>query len=166
VTFSCRGLDCARSRFARDLKAECPRPYFQNGGFLDAAPENSLNDSGSVWLMNAQMFMHRAGPPTEVKQAGDPCRAIEIVALTGQLYATGSTRLIATAGATQKVSDLHKAAEKSTHSGEFDVFGVPDGSIGGQCRTRGTLENCGDLPAREICRPGAFSVLIESEPRL
>ena len=30
----------------------------------------------------------RVGPSTEIKQADDPCRAIEIVALTGQLYAT------------------------------------------------------------------------------
>jgi len=28
------------------------------------------------------------GPSTEIKQADDPCRVIEIVALTGQLYAT------------------------------------------------------------------------------
>jgi hypothetical protein len=55
----------------------------------------------------------RVGPPTEVKRAGDPRRAIEIVALTGQLYATGRTRLIVTARATQKVSELHKSAEKS-----------------------------------------------------
>jgi hypothetical protein len=46
----------------------------------------------------------RVGPPTEVKLAGDPCRAIEIVALTGQLCATGRTRLIVTARATQKLS--------------------------------------------------------------
>jgi hypothetical protein len=30
------------------------------------------------------------GPSTEIKQADDPCRVIEIVALTGQLYATNN----------------------------------------------------------------------------
>jgi hypothetical protein len=37
------------------------------------------------------------------QQADDPRRAIEIVALTGQLYATDSKRPITTASATQKM---------------------------------------------------------------
>jgi len=74
----------------------------------DAAPENSLNylDQYSQRTLmrssgNAAVWV---GPPTEIKQVDDPCRVIEIVALTGQLYATDRKRPIATARATQKVS--------------------------------------------------------------
>jgi hypothetical protein len=47
------------------------------------------------------------------KASRRPCRAIEIVAPTGQLYATGRTHLIVTARATQKVSAPHSTVEKS-----------------------------------------------------
>jgi hypothetical protein len=50
----------------------------------------------------------RVGPPTEVKRVDGPRRAIEIVALAGQLYATIGDVLIVTARATQKVPGLFR----------------------------------------------------------
>ncbi|HSR07101.1 MAG TPA: hypothetical protein VLM42_08130 [Bryobacteraceae bacterium] len=65
------------------------------------------------------------GPSTEIKQADDPCRAIEIVARSGQLYATNSKRPIVTARATQKVPvqpSLVKKSVAGTRSSQLDIF--------------------------------------------
>ncbi|MGZ5875680.1 MAG: hypothetical protein ACXWKP_26670 [Bradyrhizobium sp.] len=55
----------------------------------------------------------RVGPSTQIKQVDDPCRAIEIVAPSGQLYATNRKRPIATARATQKVPAVRRPVKKS-----------------------------------------------------
>lgn len=52
-----------------------------------------------------------------MKQADGPCRAIEIVALAGQLYATAGDILIATAGATQKLPVRIHTYETSAAAG-------------------------------------------------
>ena len=73
------------------IKGKCNVPPFTAG--FSRLPENSLN-----WLLLCGW-----GRRPSSQQADDPGRAIEIVALTGQLYATDSKRPIATACATQKV---------------------------------------------------------------
>jgi hypothetical protein len=67
----------------------------------------------------------RVGPPAEIKRADGPRRAIEIVALAGQLCATIGEVLIVTARATQKVPAPFQTDEKSADSlasGQFELL--------------------------------------------
>jgi len=67
----------------------------------------------------------RVGPPAEIKRADGPRRAIEIVALAGQLCATIGEVIIVTARATQKVPAPFQTNEKSADSlasGQFELL--------------------------------------------
>ena len=56
------------------------------------------------------------GPSTQIKQADDPCRVIEIVALTGQLYATNKETPYRDRTRYSKSAYLFRTSEKSVHA--------------------------------------------------
>src|SRR5262245_12528415 len=65
---------------------------------------HAMTIGGRAMHLVGRHWKRGRGRRPSLQQADDPCRAIKIVTLTGQLYATISKRLIATACATQKVT--------------------------------------------------------------